>query len=480
MHYQSEYHGVKWSIAFLVNFIFTFGLFFYIINQTAGLNATLKLFFTQSENISDIQEEYPEFNNEELYSTAIYAKRSIKLAVVATIIANIVHLFYALAFPRFYIQLHLFVSLILSLLPAVLLFVPQTNSLFNSGNSSWGIFITLLSACFGIYLYIYRKKFVDTSAILMKTSATLVNKHPSLLFIEIIQSFILLSINILYLIFITVVNSSSSEEHFSPLIYVYGVFTYYWIIMTIYYTCYMITAGVIGFEFYHSNSQEKPKNLVLFSFKKAVTQNFGAAAFAGFILALIQTLKFLVEYLNPDRRNKKKRERSDDSDDNRKKDNGAYRIILFVLYYILRGILSFIESYFSYISRQALIYCAVFGCSYEEGCQRYHQKSFFDKINNLQHESIVSGAVATHYLLFMVLSGLAVYYAQSSIYHDEPVLLYITVFLTEIMMLTFFTFFQSLITTSLDTIFLCHLENPKVMRDTNEELYYKLEKVKYE
>ena len=187
MHYQSEYHGVKWSIAFLVNFIFTFGLFFYIINQTAGLNATLKLFFTQSENISDIQEEYPEFNNEELYSTAIYAKRSIKLAVVATIIANIVHLFYALAFPRFYIQLHLFVSLILSLLPAVLLFVPQTNSLFNSGNSSWGIFITLLSACFGIYLYIYRKKFVDTSAILMKTSATLVNKHPSLLFIEIIQ-----------------------------------------------------------------------------------------------------------------------------------------------------------------------------------------------------------------------------------------------------------------------------------------------------
>ena len=67
--------------------------------------------------------------------------------------------------------------------------------------------------------------------------------------------------------------------------------------MTIYYTCYMTTAGVVGYKFFLGNNKKVPKNSVLASFKRAITKNFGSACFAGLILVFIEIFKALVDFL---------------------------------------------------------------------------------------------------------------------------------------------------------------------------------------
>lgn len=478
---SSKYHGMTWSILFLVNLAITFFVFYYVIDQTVGFNLSLKMFSSNNGNYETVKESYPEFDNQEFYGSIKYVKRSIKFATVATVISNLIHLFYAILFPKIYIKFHLVLSMVFSVIPAILLFMPQASSFRQGDNSLWGIIITLGFAGLGIWSFFYLQKYVDTSAQLMKASATLLKKHPSLLLIEMIQSFILLIINILYFVSLTAIRTCSSTVQFNPMIYVYGVFTYYWIIMTIYYTCYMTTAGVIGYEFYLRDTDSMPKNIVFYSFKRSITTNFGSAVFAGFILAIIQTLKFLVEFLNPkNRKNKKKKKENSDDDDNDKDDSQMAKILLYVLYYALNCILSLLESYFSFMSRQALVYCAVFGCSYKEGCDRYHNNNFSAKISKLQHESIISGATSTNYLLFMVLAGVAVYYGQSMIYHDNTDFVLMSVVFTEFLMLVFYTFINSLVTTASDTLFLCYLENPNSFLASNPELFQKFQKVKYE
>lgn len=472
----SRCHGLSWSILFLVNLTITFFVTYYVINSTVGFELSMKMFTSNLDNVDEIKET----DNQNFYLTMKYVKRSIKFAVVATVISNLLHLFYVITFPKTYIQVHLVLNLIYSLIPAICLFLPQTASFRQGSNSLWGIFITLAFAGLGIWSFQYLRKFVDTSAALMKSAATLLKKHPSLLLVEIIQSFVLLSINIVYMVCITAIQNYSETVHFNPLIYVYGVFTYYWIIMTVYYTCYMTIAGVIGYEFYHRNTGTIPNNLVFSSFKKAITTNFGSAVFAGFILAIIQTLKFLVEFLNPENRKKKKKEKKDNDDDDKKEDSAALRILLYVLYISLNCVLSILESYFSYMSRQALVYCAVFDCSYKEGCTRFHQQGFLNRINKLQHESMISGATGTNYILFAILAGVAVYYGQSLIFHDEHEHLLLSVLFTEVLMIVFYTFTNSLVTTTSDTLFLCYMENPSSLNRNDHELYSKLEKVKYE
>lgn len=474
---STEYHSLMWSFVFYINLALTFLVFYYVVNQTVGFKIGLQMISKDFSDLTEFKNEYPEFNNSEFYITLKNVKQSLKIAIGATLISNLLHLIYLIVFPSFYIQLHLITTLILSFVPAILLFLPQTSSFVQGNYSIWGIIGALFSVGLGIFSYTYRKKYVKTSASILKTSAQLLKKHPSLLLVQIIQSFLLLVLNIMFTLSATVIRSFP-DVNFNPLVYVYGVFTYYWIIMTIYYTCYMITAGVIGYEFYLGDSQSKPKNLVLFSFKRAMTQQFGCAALAGFILAIIQTLKFLLEFLSPEnRRNRKKKKNSDEDED--EKENFATKILLNILYYTLSCILSLAESFFSFMSRQALIYCAIFGCSYKEGCNRFHSKGIMDRINKLQHESIISGALGTNYLLFMIITGAFVSFTQSKLSSDSS-LVFLSVFLTEILMLTFFTFVNSLITTSSDTLFLCFLENPSALNNKYNDIYQNLQKVKYE
>lgn len=466
VHLESGYHGLIWSFLFLINLLITFIACYYIIDESIGFKTALNLFSLGKQNYNDALNLNPDF-----YQSIIMMKKSIKLAILATFISNIAHLLYAFIFPKFYIQFYLIISLILSLIPAIILFIPQT-SLLNSDYSIWGAIFALISAGIGILIFFIYQKYVGTSAELMKTSVRILAKHPSLIIVDIIQSILLLFITLIYSIIITILKFYSSEKEYSISIYAYGIFSYYWILMTVYYTCYMTTAGVIGFECYLGNSNSIPSNLVFFSFKRSITKNFGCAAFAGFILAVIQTLNFIVEYLNPEKRKEKKKSNENDDNNDDKKDNAALLLIMTILYYLFKFILSILESYFSYISRQALIYCAVYGCSYKEGCRRYHQNGFYDKMHKLQHESIISGATGTNYLLFMLLTGFIVYNLQMTAYNDAAIAS-LTVFLTEVFMLVF-TFSNSLVSNASDTIFLCYLENPSAINLNHHNLYKRI------
>lgn len=460
-----EYHGVVWSILFIINLFFTFYICFDILHRTVGFKFLFDFFSSRLDNYND--------NNN---SWIICIKKSIKISFLSTIILNIFQLLYAFIFPNFYIKLHLALTLIYSFVPFY--FYINYSTIDDTKYSEYAIYIVFFFFILGITFFYYSFHFIDTSTELMKTSIKILMKNPSLFLVDFIQSFILLIINMIYLLCFSVIKQYSSTVKINSAVIFYGIFTYYWIIMTIYYTCYMTTAGVVGYKFFLGNNKKVPKNSVLASFKRAITKNFGSACFAGLILVFIEIFKALVDFLQYFIENSPKEENNQDeiSDKDTKKEVNVLIIYLRTLYYILKPILCLLEKCFDYVSRQSLIYCAVFGCSYKEGRKRYRKYNFYDRMNRLARESIVSGATVTNYVFLMIISGFVVYYVQSKTYEHEPEIVFTSVVFVELMMLAF-SLMSSSISITTDTILLCYLENPNVLNQNYRTLYSKLNKI---
>ena len=479
---STEYHSTIWAILFYNNLLITIYMFYYTIDQTIGFNCCFDIIFSKYKNLQSLILDYPDFNNDEFYQIFNFVKYGLIFSLIGTIGANILHFIYAIILPSLYIYINLFANMILFFLPLPFIVYKYNINFSGEGNQDTRsivyFIIGVIIAIIGIILFFYRRRFVKTSASMMKSSSRILLKHPSLFLIEIIQSILLLIINSLYVIGITISQYYSAKLNLNPTVYIYATFSYYWILMTTYYVTYMTISGVVGYEFYLGNHSSMPKLIVFYSFRRALTYQFGCACYAGLILSLIHVLKTIIDWLKP--KDKKERyslyeEKSIFMD--------IIEFVKTIIYYLLYIIIFIIERMIRSVSKHALIYCSIFGVSFSEACRRWKKQSFSDKFTKLQHSIIISGSLFTNYFIssiFAVIISLYLCFKYFPDFQLQSKFSYITIVSTIVLMASFYYVLSSLITTTSDTLYLCFLEQPQLLNKKYNSLYKSLSRIKKE
>lgn len=470
-----QYHSTVWAVLFCINLMATILMFYNVIEQTIGFSNCINMLFSKYQDARHLVQIYPD---EKFYQIVNLVKNSVKFSLIATLSANTFHFLFAIFFPTLYINTNLLANLILFLAPLTFLihkgyFSFSENNVVNLEQISYCIGSIIL-AVIGIFLFFYRQRLVKMSAAMMKASSKMLLKHFSLFFVEIIQLLILLIVNGLYIILILIKYYYSTKLNMNVFHYLYAGFSYYWILMTVYYVGYMTTAGVVGYEFYLGNHSSMPMFIVFHAFKRAITYQFGCACYVGLVLSFFQTLKEIIDWLKPD--------------DSKKSENNENTLFLFkieqsikkIIYYSLYLIVVIIEKIFKTSSKHALIYCAIFGSSYSNACYRWKRQSFSAKFMKFQHSSMISSALLTNYCISTVLAIVLALTLCFNYIEDFNIISnfsYFTSFLTFALMTSVFYILNSLITTTSDTLYLCFLEQPNILHKEFRSLYDSLEKI---
>jgi hypothetical protein len=247
-------------------------------------------------------------------------------------------------------------------------------------------------------------------------------------------------------------------------IYLYIVFTFFWISITFGYVVYLTLAGLGASWYFLTGTEYESKHPVWDSFKRAFTTSFGSAAVAGFIIAVIELLRAIAKPKG-------------------KKDEGCGD----VLRCLALCILACLESCVRWICRYALIYCAVFGVPFSEGCRRWAELSVKKFADVVVTGCVISRVIGMNLLLF-TLGGALVAFGIGYLSYDRggtdltnSILMAVG---TGMITLAIFSLLQQPIRAISDTILVCFVEEPDRLQSSAAELaniltgYYQAELMK--
>ena len=176
---------------------------------------------------------------------------------------------------------------------------------------------------------------------------------------------------------------------------VYLVFSFCWVIGTLYYTSIVLVASVTG-DYYFTGKTYMFQNIV-----RSVFSMLGVSALAGVIMALINTLKLVEQACEQRSKNKRKKKSEDSDSDDDKKESAAVTIAMTCLYGIIKAVLRALDAIWGEMSCYAIAYCTMYDISLSEGIKQYSRLPLQDiydvrhKDRAFWHITIVYAAVAT-------------------------------------------------------------------------------------
>jgi hypothetical protein len=251
---------------------------------------------------------------------------------------NIVHYCYVNCAPLFYIKFGFFVGIVISILTVIYAMVVGL---------TWAIVFPIFAAIFSLVLYCICKQYFHLSAAVLKQSCLIIKRYPSIIALCFLETLVEVAVAVVFSLAFYAVEAC----HWPRWVYVYFLFSYFWISLTFGYVMYLTIAGLAASWYFLNDTEFFPQYPVASSLKRACTTSFGSAAIAGFLLAVIQTLRALTQ--------------------SHRSGNSAAEI----LRCIALCLLAILECCIKMINRYALIYCAVFGVPFAEGCRRWMELS---------------------------------------------------------------------------------------------------------
>ena len=222
----------------------------------------------------------------------------------------------------------------------------------------------------------------------------------------------------------------------SPVPLMYTIFSYSWIMTTFSYFSYMTSACFTAFWYFLRDTEYMPKSPVLMSFDYVISNSYGSAAFAGMIHPITNVLSSLVDILNAII-SKLKGENKHDNVNNQSMD------------------------------QYGLIYSAIFGVPYKEGCRRWKEvssKKSIDVLNN----SYANNTVVKANLFILSIFVSSTFYCTEN---DFSYVLVVIIFQLFAFVLTFFLIFEQPIKAVSNAFFVCFVESPNRLKLSSPKLY---------
>ena len=425
MKEEKVYNDRCWCISFWINFVITIALFVWLLYE-ATQEHVLKDPTTGLDYIKELDWGY--------------IGKIIGWSILIAVCINIIHAVYAIFAPKIYIKFGFAVGFIISVILSIfaIIFCSWAFIIFP-------IFMLIITICF----YCIACRYIKFSTVVFKMTTTLLVRYPSLILYTVCQMILTTIISIIFsLIFLLI-----AEFEYSYFIYIYVIISYMWVSFTSGYVDYLVGAGVAATWYFLAETEYMPRYPVLESFKRAMTTSFGSAAAAGALMTAIKFIRYLVSSCQSNTDN----------------------AILACLLCILQCILGCIEAFISWMNKYGLIYCAIFGVPYTEGCRRYIELSCKKFCDVIMRSSIISIAIAFNLLIFVIGSGILGFAVGYWLYDELISEIYICCF-TIVFAMMIFEVISNPIDVIPDTIMICFVEDPSRLMTTAHEMYEIIEK----
>ncbi|OHS92764.1 hypothetical protein TRFO_12320 [Tritrichomonas foetus] len=200
------------------------------------------------------------------------------------------------------------------------------------------------------------------SADVLKSSATVMKRIPSIFFFNLLMFLIQSGLYYLFSCGAVVVYA----RDISYWIYVYVIISYFWIMQTINYVSYTTVAGATSTWYFLNETEYMPKTPLLYSFAHAIGPSFGPCALAGFLEGTASAFEWI-------------------ADKGESLPCGIGCCCFSCLKCCCNCCISIIKIVIGAIDRYSLIYCAMFGTPAKEGVKRWKivaKKKIVDQVVN--------------------------------------------------------------------------------------------------
>lgn len=439
---EKKWNDLCFFFFFWINFVVYVALFIYLMYNFEG---NLKKFMDNNpfnttvtpqpiygsklkSDILNVDTWNYDFTYEILY-------KAIGWGFLAAVILNFLHGLFLTVAPGGYIKFGFVVGIIFLVICAL---IPALFGL-------WFLFVfPAIFAVLTLIVYCCIKDRIPLSAAVLKYSMKILWKNPSLFFVIILEAIIDAVCGLMFvLLAISVVIAQ-----WSYLVYIYFLLSYFWVTLTFGYVVYMTVAGVGATWYFLNDTEYYPKHPVWESFKRAATTSFGSASIAGFLMAVVKTLRAIVST-----------------------SSGNNQGPLAILACIALCLLSILECIVQWINRYALIYCAVFGVPFGEGCRRFAELEVKKFAGVLINSCIVDTALTFNMFIFLFSSGLLGFGFTYITIPDSFLLKIFLPVAAVVFFICIFVIIEMPASTLSDTLFICFIEKPENLKTTASELY---------
>lgn len=457
MKVEKTFYDSNYAILFIINLFITIALVVFLaVNFKIEM---LKNIFTDDQINNSQTMKYDTKEDIQQETQVIYfnsLRITLFLSILIGLCINIIHFLYAHFLSQFYIKFGMFIGLILSILSAIIFL-----STGGIGQCIASIFILIISICW----YCAIRARIPFSASIFNITTKLVLSNPSILLFCFLETVLNVIVNCGYL-FICL---CTAVMNYSSFLYVYCVFSYTWITLTISYVIYMTGSGVAASWYFLHDTDYYPPSPTWSSFKRSITTSFGSCCYAGFILAVIEAMRVLINLiinLTNERRNNTEIDRDDD-----RTGQICTQVFFAIFNCIALCILDLLEAFVSWITRYALIYCSIYGIPYKEGCRRWAELEFTRFVNVLIDGCVIKDAFSYNSIVFVVISGLISFPLSLLFFKVGSVQNIMIVVLSVVFTFVGLVFLNNPVITMSDTLLVCFSESPDTLKDKNFELY---------
>lgn len=372
--------------------------------------------------------------------------KGLGLGIVLAIAFNAIHYAIATFAPLFYIKTGFILGTVVSVLCAIW-------SIFSCS----GLFVIfpIITIVLAIVMYCMCRKYFGLSAAVLQQATKLICEIPSIVFVGVGEAIVNTVVTFIYALAIYAVEYTGTSRG----IYLYLLFSYFWVTITLSYVGYTTVAGVAADWYFLNGTEYFPANPVFASLKRACTTSFGSCCLAGLLLAVVEFLKSLIE------------SRQDNSG------SDGLGIFIAIVKCVALCILRIIECMIQWITRYALIYCAMFGIPFREGCRRWTELSCKKFVGVIMAGNCTSRVLTFNELVWTVASAIIGYAIGYTTQGTENEKIWIGAMTCVFACLFTFTIFVSLADPLLvvsDTLLVCFAEAPENLHTTASELYDKL------
>jgi hypothetical protein len=312
----------------------------------------------------------------------------------------------------------------------------------------WGgivfLFIALIS-CLFFYFWRWRIPF---AAEMLSTTVTVVDAYPGMI--------VFASISLVLLVawaFIWQIGASIAIALNNYGAYVFCVFIFYWVAQVVKNIVHVTCAGTYATWYFLFNTGSMPSNPSIKAFKRATTYSLGSICMGSLIIAILQTIKFMLQQARSNR-------------------GGGIGAILAACAVCLLGC---IESLVRYFNMYAFTQVAVYGKTYCQAAKSTWELFKSHGIDIIVNDDLIGPVLSmTAFLagLMLALLGAGWGYAVFGVHEG------LSYFIASIVICFFVGFIEcavvmEIVQSGVAAIIVCFAEQPAALRVTKPELYEK-------
>ncbi|KAI8880079.1 DUF580-domain-containing protein [Backusella circina FSU 941] len=297
------------------------------------------------------------------------------------------------------------------------------------------------------------KSKVPFATVMLKSVTAITRRYWSTLLAGIISLIVQTTYSVWFMLTVVGIYETYFEPNTSNSklkgIMVFLVFSFYWTSQVISYVTHVTLAGVFATVYFLNDQVAHP---IWGSSRRALTTSFGSICFGSLLVALINTIRYIIQVSRSET------------------DNGLFSFLLCILDCIISCIQGIIE-WFNYYAFSGV---AIYGQGFIPSAKRTWSMIQDRGVEALINDNLIGNVLFMGSLLVGMLSSLLGYIYLLIVkpsYNETGGMTPMVVFICFIMGMSMFSSVATVISSGVATIFVCLAEDPEALRRSNSELY---------